>query len=56
MNRAETLMKILQEEYGITTMGELDKAISNQKKLDISVFVCDVRTWKGNHEQKKDKT
>lgn len=39
MDRLQELMKILEEEYGITTVEQLDRAIEDLGKLDISPFV-----------------
>lgn len=35
----EKLIKILREQYGITSATELDDAIRKQRQIDISVFV-----------------
>lgn len=41
MDRDKALWDYLKEEFGITTMEELDMAIAKQKRLDISLFCCD---------------
>lgn len=37
--RAVAILKILKEEYGITTEEELDEAIKKQKPINITPFV-----------------
>ena len=43
MNRVEALWAVLNEEYGIFSIEELDKAAEKQEKLDISVFIEQVK-------------
>lgn len=38
MSLADSLWSILKEEYGISTIQELEEAIKNQKRLDITAF------------------
>ena len=38
--RAVAILKILKEEYGITTEKELDEAIKKQKPINITPFVA----------------
>lgn len=42
MTREEKVMKLLQEEFGIHNEHELDLAIANMEKVNISVFVKEV--------------
>ena len=42
MTREEKVMKLLQEEFGIQNEHELDLAIANMEKVNISVFVKEV--------------
>ena len=37
--REQKVRRILEDEYGITTMEELDMAIANTPPLNISIFV-----------------
>lgn len=39
-DREEAILKILREEYGITTEEELDKAIKEQGWLNLAPFLC----------------
>lgn len=38
MERYAELLRVMKEEYGISTMAELDKAIANLGTLDITMF------------------
>lgn len=50
MNRNETLRKILEEEYGITSEEDLDQAIKKQRRVDITAF-CIERKRKGEQHE-----
>lgn len=39
MERNEKLAEILKKKYGITTMAQLNKALADQKTIDLSPFV-----------------
>lgn len=40
INKAKAILKILKEEYGITTEKELDEAIKKQGFIDVTPFVA----------------
>ena len=42
--RREAIIRILREEYGITTAEQLREAVRTMKKLDITQFVYPVET------------
>lgn len=37
------IMKLLESEFGITTEEELNRAISQTKAIDISIFCCETK-------------
>lgn len=39
MTLEDRIWKLLREDYGITNLDELDRAILKQRKLDISILV-----------------
>ncbi len=39
MESKKKLLEILKNEYGITTMAQLDNALTKQKTIDLSPFV-----------------
>lgn len=49
MSVKEKIERILEEQYGISTPGELDEALQKQQKVDISPFVL------GNFDRKEQK-
>lgn len=51
MPSKEGLMKILEEQYGITSQKQLAEAILRQPKLDISVFVSKLPERKNMNAQ-----
>lgn len=43
MDRTQVLWEILEKDYGITTIAQLNAAIETQKRLDISCFCGEVK-------------
>lgn len=52
-NKREQLAKILREEYGITTVRELDEAISKLGTIDLSIFCVKPESSKTGRRRKK---
>ena len=56
MTKAETAMKWLEEEYGITSEAELDKALE-RTKLNIGIFVSPLREfWQEVNQNDRNRT
>ena len=56
MTKAETAMKWLEEEYGITSEAELDKALE-RTKLNIGIFVSPLREfWQEGNQNDRNRT
>lgn len=51
MNKPNDAAKILKEEYGITTMRELDAAMKKIGFLDISLFCSETKSQRCHEEE-----
>lgn len=51
MNKPNEAAKILKEEYGISTMRELDAAMKKLGFLDISLFCSEIKSQRCDEEE-----